>query len=95
MRPKRNKPNTNKIKTVPTKSVPANVKADSASCAWMSLFLLMYVFLPAFVLSIFLLLRQGSPALAYWCSLVLLFSCSLVFLLEVIVREIKSGQFVA
>jgi len=36
---------------------------------WLSLFLLLYVFLPAFILSVFLLLRVGSPALAYWASL--------------------------
>lgn len=42
------------------------------SCSWVSLFLLLYVFLPSFVLSIFLLLRTGSPALAYWCGLAIL-----------------------
>ena len=68
MKPKRSiRPKTNEITKIHT-----NKKADSASCAWMSFFLLMYVFLPAFVLSVFLLLRKGSPALAYWCSLVLL-----------------------
>jgi len=39
---------------------------------WLSLFLLLYVFLPAFILSAFLLLRIGSPALAYWASLLTL-----------------------
>jgi hypothetical protein len=37
-----------------------------------ALFLLLYVFLPSFTLSVFLLLRVGSPALAYWVSIALL-----------------------
>jgi hypothetical protein len=37
-----------------------------------ALFLLLYVFLPSFTLSVFLLLRIGSPALAYWVSVALL-----------------------
>jgi hypothetical protein len=45
---------------------------NSTSYAWLSLFLLLYVFLPIFFLSLFLLIRIGSPAMAYWCSLVVL-----------------------
>lgn len=42
------------------------------SCSWVSFFLLLYVFLPSFMLSVFLLLRTGSPALAYWGGLTIL-----------------------
>ncbi|MDR1731965.1 MAG: hypothetical protein LBR61_07710 [Synergistaceae bacterium] len=35
-------------------------------------FLVLYVFLPSFILSVFLLLRTGSPALAFGCSHVIL-----------------------
>jgi len=49
---------------------PKTFKRDSIlPFGWLSLFLLLYVFLPAFILSAFLLLRVGSPALAYWVSL--------------------------
>ena len=47
-------------------------RENVASFAWLSFFLLSYVFLPAFILSVFLLLRVGSPALAYWSSLAVL-----------------------
>ena len=50
----------------------ASERSNFLSCGWLSLFLLLYVFLPAFILSAFLLLRAGSPALAYWSSLVVL-----------------------
>ncbi|MDR1731967.1 MAG: hypothetical protein LBR61_07720 [Synergistaceae bacterium] len=35
---------------------------------YMAFFLVLYVFLPSFILSVFLLLRVGSPALAFGCS---------------------------
>jgi len=47
-------------------------KSSFLPCGWLSLFLLLYVLLPAFILSAFLLLRVGSPALAYWSSLAVL-----------------------
>jgi len=49
-----------------------HTKDDGLPFGWLSLFLLLYVFLPAFILSSFLLLRVGSPALAYWSSLAVL-----------------------
>jgi hypothetical protein len=48
------------------------LKIRPQSLSYSALFLLLYVFLPSFVLSIFLLLRIGSPELAYWSSLFLL-----------------------
>ncbi len=44
-------------------------KSKALSFDSIAFFLLLYVFLPAFVLSIFLLLRAGSPALAYQVAL--------------------------
>ena len=48
------------------------IREDIAPLVWISFFLLSYVFLPAFILSVFLLLRVGSPALAFWGSLAVL-----------------------
>jgi hypothetical protein len=74
-------------------------------CGWLSFFLLFYVFLPAFILSIFLLLRIGSPAMAYWSSLAVLSGILLVkrrkigvvgclcFLLLVIFSHVVSWSF--
>jgi hypothetical protein len=42
------------------------------SCSCLALFFLLYVILPSFVLSVFLLLRVGSPRWAYVASLILL-----------------------
>ena len=42
------------------------------SFSYLALLLLLYVALPSFVLSVFLLLRVGSPQSAYWISLAIL-----------------------
>ena len=47
-------------------------RGNIISFANVSLFLLLYVFLPAIILSVFLLLHVGSPAIAYWISLAVL-----------------------
>jgi len=52
-------------------SVPV-VKTTGTSFSHIALLLLLYVFLPSFVLSCFLLLRAGFPAWAYWISLALI-----------------------
>ena len=65
---KRNRKTTMNMKNM----VTPKESGENTSCAWLSLFLLLYVFLPAFILSVFLLLRVDSPAMAYWCSLAVL-----------------------
>ncbi|MDR2528961.1 MAG: hypothetical protein LBD04_08085 [Synergistaceae bacterium] len=47
-------------------------KAGRFSFTSVALLLLLYVALPSFVLSVFLLLRTGSPRLAYWTALALI-----------------------
>ena len=42
------------------------------SLSYLALFFLLYVALPSFTLSVFLLLRVGSPKSAYWVSMVVL-----------------------
>ncbi|MDR2180648.1 MAG: hypothetical protein LBP21_10090 [Synergistaceae bacterium] len=46
-------------------------KQKNFSPLYIAFFLLLYVFLPAFTLSVFLLLQIGAPVLAYWLSVAL------------------------
>jgi hypothetical protein len=53
----------------------------------LAFFSLLYVFLPSFVLSAFLLLRVGSPVSAYWCSQVLWIGAAFYWRREISWRE--------
>jgi hypothetical protein len=63
-------------------------KKESSSLLCLALFLLLYVFLPVFVLSCFLLLRAGGAAQAYWFSLVLLGVLSFYFRKKLMPRDV-------
>jgi hypothetical protein len=56
--------------------------------ALIALLLLLYVALPSFLLSVFLLLRVGSPRLAYWISLALIAGVAFYCREKLAVRDI-------
>ena len=66
------KKKTAKTGAATNETAPRRGTAAYLSFSYLSLLLLLYVALPSFILSVFLLLRIGSPATAYWISMVLL-----------------------
>jgi hypothetical protein len=70
-----------------TSSASVTKQARPFSPLNVALLLLLYVFLPSFIFSVFLLLRVGSPGLAYWVSAALLAGIVLYYRKEAGVKD--------